>query len=82
MATEYSSTAVHIAIGVLMELHDCDPPQAIALLSSAAFRAGRTITDLALEIIDDPRHTGLVILTGDFLSTARRFPQQRPPGRG
>jgi hypothetical protein len=36
----------------------------------------------AVEIIDDPRHTGLVILTGDFLSTVGRFPQQRPPGLG
>ena len=54
MGTNYSPVAVHIAIGVLMELHDCDPPQAIALLSSSAFTAGRTITDLALEIIDDP----------------------------
>lgn len=55
MGTNYSPAAVHIAIGVLMELHDCDPPQAIAMLSSSAFNAGRTITDLALEIIDDPR---------------------------
>ncbi len=54
MGTNYCPAAVHIAIGVLMELHDCDPPQAIALLSSSAFNAGRTITDLALEIIDDP----------------------------
>jgi AmiR/NasT family two-component response regulator len=54
VATNYSPAAVHIAIGVLMELHDCDPPQAIALLSSSAFSSGRTITDLALEIIDDP----------------------------
>jgi AmiR/NasT family two-component response regulator len=53
--TSYSPAAVHIAIGVLMELHDCDPPQAIAMLSSSAFNAGLTITDLALEIIDDPR---------------------------
>jgi AmiR/NasT family two-component response regulator len=45
---------VHIAIGVLMEQHDCDPPQAIALLSASAVNVGRTITDLALEIIDDP----------------------------
>jgi hypothetical protein len=54
VATNYSPVAVPIAIGVLMELHDCDPPQAIAMLSSSAFTAGRTITDLALEIIDDP----------------------------
>jgi ANTAR domain len=54
VATKYSPAAVHIAIGVLMELHDCDPPQAIAMLSSSALSTGRTITDLALEIIDDP----------------------------
>ena len=46
MGTNYSPAAVHVAIGVLMELHDCDPPQAIALLSSSAFNAGRTITAL------------------------------------
>jgi hypothetical protein len=54
VASNYSPAAVHIAIGVLMEQHDRDPPQAIAMLSSSAFTAGRTITDLALEIIDDP----------------------------
>jgi hypothetical protein len=54
VASNYSPVAVHIAIGVLMELHDCDPPRAIALLTSTAFTAGRTMTDLALEIIEDP----------------------------
>jgi len=54
VVTNYNPPAVHIAIGVLMELHDCDPPQAIAMLSSSACTTGRTITDLALEIIDDP----------------------------
>jgi AmiR/NasT family two-component response regulator len=54
VVTNYSPAAVHFAIGVLMELHDCDPPQAIALLSSSAFNAGRTITDIAREIIVDP----------------------------
>ena len=60
MVTNYSPATVHIAIGVLMELHDCDPPQAIALTSSSAFNAGRTMTDLTWEIIDD-HHQRLVI---------------------
>jgi AmiR/NasT family two-component response regulator len=54
VATNYSPPAVHFAIGILMELHNCDPPQAIAMLTSSAVTAGRTITDVALEIIDEP----------------------------
>jgi hypothetical protein len=52
MATKSSGAAVHIAMRPDGE-HHCDPVRAIALLNPSAFTAGRTITDLALEIIDD-----------------------------
>ena len=62
MVTNYSPATVHIAIGVLMEQRDCDAPRAIAMLASSARAAGRSLTDLAYEIIDD-HHQSLV--TGD-----------------
>ena len=62
VATDYSPATVHIAIGVLMEQRDCDAPGAIAVLASSARTAGRSLTDLAYEIIDD-HHQRLV--TGD-----------------
>ena len=56
MPTDDSGATVHIAVGVLMERHNLDAAQAIALLSSTAFTAHRTIGDVALEIVTDPRH--------------------------
>ena len=54
--TEYNGAAVHMAVGVLMERHNCDAAQAMAMLSSAAFTAGRNIGALAVEIVDGARH--------------------------
>lgn len=56
MVTEYNGAAVHMAVGVLMERRNCDAAQAMAMLSSAAFTAGRNIGALAVEIVDGARH--------------------------
>jgi hypothetical protein len=82
VASNYSPVAVHIAIGVVMD-HDRDPPQAIAMLSSSAFTAGRTITDLAREIIDDPtsKVVGEQPVEGDRAHTSRAGVASESRGR-
>ena len=56
MVTEYNGAAVHMAVGVPMERHNCDAAQAMAMLSSAAFTSGCNIGALAVEIVDGARH--------------------------
>ena len=55
MATDNNGPAVHIAVGVLMEQQSCDATHAIGLLIAWSSTTGRTVGDLAVEIIDDPR---------------------------
>jgi AmiR/NasT family two-component response regulator len=56
VVTEDNGAAVHMAVGVLMERHNCDAAQAMAMLRSAALTAGRNIGALAVEIVDGARH--------------------------
>ena len=55
VAFGYSGPTVHIAVGVLMEQHDLDEARATALIIASASRSARTVSDLAVEIVADPR---------------------------
>ncbi len=56
LVTEYNGAAVQMAVGVLMERHNLDAAQAMDMLTSAAFTAGRSVGALAVEILDGARH--------------------------
>ena len=55
VAFGYSGPTVHIAVGVLMEQHDLDEARATALIIASASRSARTVSDLALQIVANPR---------------------------